>query len=205
MRGLAWHTLERCRQTHDSVSTMLRCRSDLPENDSVVRRNGTRWAALELDIYCSLQLVAFRKCVKVNLNADPSTYQGQDTTASILYSMENNLACVGVTCTTPMGKHVNPDDWGGLPNDVMVRVMNRKAERLKSLKEWTTMSYILLQTCDKTSDSYAIPSSCAIRRPMSHPMSLQRRRPSPLVLVKCRNPGNGGSRKMRLVSCSSWG
>ena len=81
--------------------------------------------------------------------------------------MENDLACIGVTCTIPAGKHVNSEDWGGLPNDVMLKVMQRKVERLKSLKAWRSMSYILQQCCNKTFDSYAIPSSCTLRRPMA--------------------------------------
>ena len=145
---------------------MLACRSDLDETGGICVRNGGNWAALELDIYCSLQLATFGNCVKMNLNADPKTYQGQDTTASILYSMENDNSAVGVTCITPAGKHVNPEEWGGLPDDVMAKQIQRKLERVRSLKEWRTMAYILYQYCNKTFDSYALPSSCTIRRPI---------------------------------------
>ena len=74
--GTAWSTLERSRLTHLSITHLLRANVDRKELSGLATINGTRWAALEFDTYVELQQSVFEGLVKLNMCADPSTYQG---------------------------------------------------------------------------------------------------------------------------------
>ena len=89
--------------------------------------------------------------------------KGQDTTASILYSWEKNVGAAGVTCTTSAGRQCNPYDWERIPDEVLQRMVLRKAERVKSLKEWRTLSCVLYNYTGKSLDAFDTPGACTIR------------------------------------------
>ena len=89
---------------------------------------------------------------------------GEDTTAALLYSWERHVGAYGLTCTTPACKCLLLDEWWDAPQEVVNEVLRRKMERVKSLKEWRTMSLVLNNYCPElTFDSFDIPNSCAIR------------------------------------------
>ena len=133
-------------------------------------RNAGRWECLEMELYFEINRALFAKCTKFNVCADPSTYGGHPLHASApphltyiatrppslyqgrvvqaktrprrSYSWEVNHGCIGPACITPAGKSCNPYEWEGMSDATLFRVVTRKVERYKALKEWRTMSFI---------------------------------------------------------------
>ena len=147
-----------------------------------------------MEVYFEINRALFEKCVKFNVCADPSTYgghplhtsapppinphshpptlpisrsggSGKDTTASLIYAWEVNHGCIGPACLTPAGKFCNPYEWEGMSDATLARVVTRKVERYKALKEWRTMSFICEQLTTCSLDDFRMPATCAIRQP----------------------------------------
>ena len=107
-----------------------------------------------------------------NLHSHPPTLpisrsggSGKDTTASLIYAWEVNHGSIGPACITPAGKFCNPYEWEGMNDATLTRVVTRKVERYKALKEWRTMSFICEQLTTCSLDDFRIPDTCTIRPP----------------------------------------
>ena len=84
--------------------------------------------------------------------------------ASIIFNWEKYAGAVGITATIPAGKHFDFASWpDNVPNAVKVNATNRKLERVKALKEWRAMSFVLQQYTGVSYEDCRLPSDCVIR------------------------------------------
>ena len=145
---------------------MIAIRADLDHMNGTSCNNGAIWEALEVQCYVDVQKETFRGVKKINIVADPSSYQGMNTMVAILYAWQRSVAAIGPTVITTASKQLQVCDWVGVPNEVMEKVRarkNKKMERLASLHEWRSVSCILHQYTNLSMDSFMIPPGTAIR------------------------------------------
>ena len=128
--------------------------------------------------------------------------KGEDTTAAIIYNWEGNVGAAGLTCTTPAGRHCNPYDWEHLPDEVLQRMRQRKAERAKALKEWKTMSCVLHNYTGKSLDAFDIPGTCTIRPQLPNEKRIHR---TDEIRTRCFLRGDDGTEKEILPVAESPG
>ena len=81
----------RCARKVDA-GVVIATRSDLDHMNGLSDRNSDRWESLVLHTYVGLQIKVFRGIRKLNVVADPSSYQGQETMVAILYTWEKNIS-----------------------------------------------------------------------------------------------------------------
>jgi hypothetical protein len=152
----------RCARKVDA-GVVIATRSDLDHMNGLSDRNSGRMEALELHTYVDLQKTVFYGVRKLNVVADPSSYQGQETMVAVLYTWEKDMAGVGPTVLVPAGKRLIPEQWEHMPDQVKEALANRRTERLASLKEWRALSWIIWQYTGLSLDDFDIPPDCAIR------------------------------------------
>ena len=112
------------------------------------------------------------------------------------------MGAAGLTCTTPAGRHCNPYDWEHLPDEVLQRMRQRKAERAKALKEWKTMSCVLHNYTGKSLDAFDIPGTCTIRPQLPNEKRIHR---TDEIRTRCFLRGDDGTEREILPVAESPG
>ncbi len=112
-------------------------------------------------MYAQQTWADFSRVCKLNLVADPSTYQGQDTVVGLLYSWEINRGACGMIQVIRPGKQVMPDEFE-MPGSLWARCKEGKAERVKALREMHAMSAMCKRATGRSFDEIDLPADVDI-------------------------------------------
>ena len=94
--------LQRAQTSHVSnVRTILECKRDEKEFDSINLSIAGSWQRQELNIYFDIHRADFRGRRQVCVMADPSSHGGEERMVSILWSWETGRAAIGAVKRLP--------------------------------------------------------------------------------------------------------
>ena len=153
---VVFNLLAKASRMNSTPRQVLKFNNDRDEWRSLSLNPSDKWSLRELDMYMRNARDAMHAEVQLSISFDPSTYNGEETMVSQIYSWMKDIACQCIVQIVPRGKHISVNEIP-MSDGFAAIVLQRRQERWASFKEMRALS---AQLSDITRQRMSLDSFC---------------------------------------------